>query len=84
MENEKETLELLKWLSKAIIAINWFSGCVQAGINTLTKKIIAKFFPNRKFCWETIFSYQALFNMLHNIFFHVISKSFDLKQMRMR
>ena len=32
LANEKEALYLLKWLSKAIIAINWFSGGVQAGI----------------------------------------------------
>ena len=32
LTNEWETLEILKWLSKAIIAINWFNGDVQAGI----------------------------------------------------
>ena len=32
--DERETLELLKWLSKVIIAINWFSNGVEAGIIT--------------------------------------------------
>ena len=32
MANERETLELLKLLSKAIIEINWFSSCVQADV----------------------------------------------------
>ena len=32
MTNEREAFELLKWLSKAIIAVNWFSRGVQAGI----------------------------------------------------
>ena len=32
MENEREMLKLLKWLSKAIITINWFNGGLQAGI----------------------------------------------------
>ena len=30
--NVGETVKFLKWLSKAIIVINWFSGDVQAGI----------------------------------------------------
>ena len=32
MGNEMDTLELWKWLSKAIIEINWFSAGVQVGI----------------------------------------------------
>ena len=32
LANERETLKLLKQLSKSIIALNWFSGSVQAGI----------------------------------------------------
>ena len=32
LANERETLELLKWLSNAITAINWFNGGVQASI----------------------------------------------------
>ena len=32
LANERETLEFLKWLTKAITAINWFSDGVQAGI----------------------------------------------------
>ena len=32
LRNEKETLKLLKWLSKAITAIIWFSGGVQADV----------------------------------------------------
>ena len=31
LANKRETHELLKWLSEAMIAIGWFSG-VQAGI----------------------------------------------------
>ena len=31
MANERETPELLKWLSKAFIALNWFSVGVRAG-----------------------------------------------------
>ena len=38
MSIEREALKLLKWHSKAIIAINWFSGCVQAGI-TVTQHV---------------------------------------------
>ena len=30
--NKKETLKLLKWVSKTIIAVNWFSGGVQTDI----------------------------------------------------
>ena len=32
MTNEREAHKLLKWLSKPIIAINWFSDSVQAGL----------------------------------------------------
>ena len=32
MANETEKLGILQWVSKAIIAINWFSGGVQASI----------------------------------------------------
>ena len=32
LANEWETLELLKWLLKAIIAINWLDGDVEAAI----------------------------------------------------
>ena len=32
LENEIEMLEILKWLLKVIVAINWFSGGVQVGI----------------------------------------------------
>ena len=33
LANETETLKLLKWLSKAIIAKNWLSGGFQADID---------------------------------------------------
>ena len=32
LANERKTLKFLKWLSKAIIAINWKTGHIQAGI----------------------------------------------------
>ena len=32
LANDRATMKLLKWLSKAIIAINWFSSGVQDGI----------------------------------------------------
>ena len=32
MVNDKERLKILKWLSKAIITTNWFSGSVEAGV----------------------------------------------------
>ena len=32
LTNKRETLKLLKWLSKAFIVLNWISGGAQAGI----------------------------------------------------
>ena len=32
LANESETLELMKWLSKAVITVTWFSGGVETGI----------------------------------------------------
>ena len=43
LENETEMLEILKWLLKVIVAINWFSGGVQVGI------IIGKYINECKF-----------------------------------
>ena len=66
MASERETLELLKWLSKAIIAFNWFNGGVQA------RMIIAEHIKECK-CIQ-----QTSYNMYHKTSEHTLKCLFGI------
>ena len=52
LTNERKTFKLLKWLSKAIIVINWFSRGAQAGI------ILEKYINKCKYIKQNYYMYH--------------------------
>ena len=66
MANEWETLELLTWLSKAIIAINWFNGGIQANKNVAEHK-------NECRCIK-----QTGYHMYHKTPEHALKSKFEI------
>ena len=52
MANERETSELFKWLSKAIIVFNWFSSGVQANAIVAERINVCKCI--KQTCYKTL------------------------------